>query len=102
MRLSAGGWAVGRRGLGCLTLSVSGPVARNVTDCAFFLSVLAGFDHHSPISIDQSGEQFGRPLERSFKGVRVAMFKDMGLPWDAEVKSAVKAQGKRFESLGCI
>jgi amidase len=88
--------------LGWFTLSVPGPVARNVTDCAFFLSVLAGYDHHSPISIEQSGEQFTRPLERSFKGVRVAMFKDMGLPWDAEVKSAVKAQGKVFESLGCI
>jgi len=88
--------------LGWFTLSVPGPVARNVTDCAFFLSVLGGFDHHSPISIDQSGEQFARPLERSFKGVRVAMFKDLGLPWDPEVKSAVKAQGKVFESLGCV
>src|SRR5215813_6914161 len=29
--------------LGWFTLSVEGPVARNVTDCAFFLSVLAGF-----------------------------------------------------------
>jgi amidase len=88
--------------LGWLTLSVPGPVARNVTDCAFLLSVLAGYDHHSPISIDQTGEQFARPLERNFKGVRVAMFKDLGLPWDPEVKSAVAAQGKVFESLGCI
>jgi len=88
--------------LGWFTLSVPGPVARNVTDCAFFLSVLAGYDHHSPISIEQSGEQFAGPLERSFKGVRVAMFKDLGLPWDAEVRSAVAAQGKMFESLGCI
>jgi amidase len=88
--------------LGWFTLSVPGPVARNVTDCAFLLSVVAGYDHHSPISIDQSGEQFARPLERSFKGVRVAMFKDLGLPWDPEVKSAVAAQGKVFESLGCI
>jgi amidase len=30
------------------------------------------------------------------------MFKDMGLPWDPEVKSAVRAQAKIFESLGCI
>jgi amidase len=88
--------------LGWFTLSVPGPVARNVTDCAFFLSVLAGYDHHSPISIDQTGEQFARLLERNFKGARVAMFKDMGLPWDPEVKSAVKAQAKVFESLGCI
>ena len=89
--------------LGWFTLSVPGPVARNVTDCAFFLSVLAGYDHHLPISIDQSREQFARPLgERSFKGVRVAMFKDLDLPWEPEVKRAVQAQRKVFESLGCI
>src|SRR6202453_1237620 len=89
--------------LGWATLSVPGPVARNVTDCAYFLSVLAGYDHHSPISIEQTGAQFAQPLgSRSFKGVRVAMFKDMGLPWDQEVKSAVQAQRKVFESLGCI
>src|ERR1700686_2574246 len=88
--------------LGWFTLSVPGPAARNVTDCAFFLSILAGYDHHLPISIEQSGEQFARPLVRSFKGVRVAMFKDLGLPWDPEVKSAVAAQGRGFESLGCI
>jgi amidase len=88
--------------LGWFTLSVPGPVARNVADCAFFLSILAGYDHHLPISIEQTGEQFARPLERSFKGVRVAMFKDLGLPWDPEVKSAVAAQGKVLESLGCI
>jgi len=89
--------------LGWFTLSVPGPVARNVTDCAFFLSVLAGYDHHSPISIDQRGAQFAQPLgDRSFQGVRVAMFKDLGLPWEPEVKSAVQAQRKVFESLGCI
>jgi amidase len=89
--------------LGWFTLPVSGPVARNVTDCAFFLSVLAGFDHHSPISIDQPGTQFAQSLNgRSFKGVRVAMFQDLGLPWEPEVKNAVQAQRKVFESLGCI
>jgi amidase len=89
--------------LGWFTLSVPGPVARNVSDCAFFLSVLAGFDPHLPISIDQPGAQFAQPLgNRSFKGVSVAMFKDMGLPWEPEVKSAVQAQRKVFESLGCI
>src|SRR6267142_5150040 len=89
--------------LGWFTLSVAGPVARNVSDCAYFLSVLAGFDQHSPISIDQPGTPFAQPLgDRSFKGVRVAMFKDMGLPWEPEVKSAVQAQRKVFESLGCI
>jgi amidase len=88
--------------LGWFSLSVAGPVARNVTDCAFFLSVLAGFDHHSPISIDQPGSQFAQPLARDFKGVRIGMFKDLGLPWEPELKGAVQAQRKVFESLGCI
>ena len=87
--------------LGWFTLAVPGPMARNVTDCAFFLSVLAGYDHHCPISIDQSGTQFAAPLGRDFKGVRVVMFRDMGLPWEAEVKNTVQAQRKVFESLGC-
>jgi amidase len=88
---------------GWFTLSVAGPVARSVTDCAFFLSVLAGFDRRSPISIAQSGSQFFQFLAgRNFKGVRVAMFKDLGLPWDPEVKNAVQVQRKVFESLGCI
>jgi amidase len=89
--------------LGWSTLSVLGPVARNVADCAFFLSVLAGFDPHSPISINQPGAQFAQPLvNRDFKGVRVAMFKDMGLPWEPEVKSTVQRQRMIFEALGCI
>ena len=88
--------------VGWFTLSVDGSVARNVTDCAFFLSALAGFDRRSPISIDQPGSQFAKPLsERHFKGVRVAMFKDLGLPWEPAVRDAVKAQRKVFESLGC-
>jgi amidase len=88
--------------LGWATLSVPGPVARSVSDCAFLLSVLAGYDHHSPISIEQAGAQFAQPLGRDFKGVRVAIFKDLGLPWESEVKSAVQSQAKVFESLGCI
>jgi len=89
--------------MGWFTLSVAGPVARNVTDCAYLLSVLAGFDRRSPISIDQPGRQFSQALAgRNFKGVRVAMFKDMGLPWEAEVRNTVLAQRKVFESLGCI
>jgi amidase len=89
--------------LGWFTLSVPGPVARNVSDCAYFLSVLAGYDRHDPISIEQPGTPFAQPLgARNFKGVRVAMFKDLGLPWESEVKDAVHAQGKVLEALGCI
>jgi amidase len=85
------------------TFSVSGPVARNVKDCAFFLSALAGPDERIPISIEQPGSQFMQRLGgRDFKGVRVAMFRDIGLPWEPEVKEAIHAQGKVFESIGCV
>lgn len=81
--------------------SVSGPVARNVKDCALFLSVLAGPDDRVPISLEQP--QFMQRLEgRNFKGVRVAMFRDMGLPWEPEVIETIRAQSKVFESIGCV
>src|SRR5271165_3297750 len=83
--------------------SVVGGVARNVKDLAYFLSLLAGPDKRIPLSIGQPASQFMQPLGgRSFKGVRVAMFCDMGLPWEPEVKETVRAQGKVFESLGCV
>src|SRR5882762_8661295 len=89
--------------LGWSTLSVSGPMARNVTDCALLLGVLAGFDPRSPISIEQPGSQFLQQLDgRNFKGVRVAMIKDLGLPWEPAAMAAFRAQRKIFESLGCI
>src|ERR1700686_2737476 len=89
--------------LGWSTLGVSGPMARNVTDCALLLGALAGFDRRSPISMEQSGSQFLQPLGgRNFKGARVAMIKDLGLPWETEVQTAFRAQRKIFASLGCI
>ncbi len=89
-------------GLAWQSFSVNGGVARNVKDLAYFLSVLAGPDERIPISIEQPESLFSLRLEgRSFKGARVAMFRDMGLPWEPEVKEAVRAQGKVFESLGC-
>jgi amidase len=89
--------------LAWFTQGVSGPMARNVADCAYFLSVLAGFDRRSPISIAQSGQPFAQPLdERDFKGVRIAVMKDLGLPWEPAVKRAFAKQRKIFESLGCI
>lgn len=88
--------------LGWWPLAVSGPMARNVTDCAYFLSALSGFDRRSPISIDAPGTDFSRPLDgRSFKGVRIAMIRDLRLPWEPGVKKAFAEQRKVFEALGC-
>jgi amidase len=84
------------------TLSTSGCLGRSVADLAFALSTIAGPDSRAPLSIDESGERFARPLDRSFKGVRVAWFKDLnGVPFDPRVRAVVDAHRKTFESLGC-
>ena len=61
-------------------------MARNVPDVALLLSVMAGPDPRCPISISEPGSRFTGNLERNFKGVRVAWFKDMGgIPFDPRV-----------------
>jgi amidase len=85
------------------TLNTSGCLGRSVADLAFALSTIAGPDSRAPLSINESGERFARPLDRSFKGVRVAWFKDLGgVPFDPRVRTLVDGHTKTFESLGCI
>src|SRR5574341_2214319 len=60
------------------TLAVEGPMARTVRDVAFLLSVMAGPDVRSPISINESGALFAQPLERDFNGARIAWSRDLG------------------------
>ncbi|MGH2542665.1 MAG: amidase family protein, partial [Ardenticatenaceae bacterium] len=51
----------------------------------------------------EPGEVFRRPLERDFRGVRIAWSRDMGgLPIDSRITAAIDAQRKAFESLGCV
>jgi len=84
------------------TLSVDGPMARSVPDVALMLSAIAGPDVRSPISIAEPGSLFSQSLERGFKGVRVAWWKDLGgLPVDRGVRDAVNGRWSAFESLGC-
>jgi amidase len=85
------------------TLSVSGPMARNVADVALLLSAMAGPDGRCPISIEQSPSRFAESLNRDFKGTRVAWFRNLGgVIFDTRIRDAVNAQRRVFESLGCI
>jgi len=58
--------------LGWQGLSVQGPMGRNVADTALLLSAIAGPDPRSPIAISEDGARFAKPLERNFRGTRVA------------------------------
>lgn len=84
------------------TISVLGPMARSVADCAFFLSAIAGPDERAPLSIHEDGRRFARSLERSFKGARVAFFRDLGgIPFERRIVDVITGRVKVFESLGC-
>ena len=83
--------------------SVQGPMARTVQDTALLLSAIAGPDPRSPISIAEPGERFQQPLDRDFKGVRLAWGRDLGgLPVDRRVTEAIDSHRGVFETLGCI
>jgi amidase len=84
-------------------LPVSGPMARSVADVALLLSVMAGPDPRNPITIQEDSARFRAPLQRNFKGVRVAWWKGLGgIPFEPEIRAVVDANRRVFESLGCI
>jgi amidase len=77
---------------GSSSMSVDGPMARSAADLAFYFSAMADPD---PV--------FAQTLDRDFKGVRVAWWKDLGgIPIDSRVRDITNAQRRVFEFLGCI
>jgi amidase len=84
-------------------LAVLGPMARCVQDAALLLSVMAGADARDPLSLQEPGAVFARPLARDFAGARIAWSSDLGgLPLEPEVRRIVDAQRRVFQDLGCI
>jgi amidase len=84
------------------TLSVLGPMARTVQDTALLLSVMAGPDPRDPISISESPERFMEPLDRDWKGCRIAWSPDLGqFPVQRAVIDVIQDALPRFTELGC-
>ena len=84
-------------------LSTSGPMARSVADVALFLSVIAGANAPSPLSLSDDPARFAAALDANVKGARVAWWRNLGgIPVEAEIRRVVDANRAVFESLGCI
>jgi len=84
------------------SMTVVGPMARTTQDVALALSAIAGPDSRAPLSLQEPGQAFARPLQRSFKGARIAWSSDLGgLPLEPEVRKIVDAQRQVFVDLGC-
>ena len=88
--------------VGWSPLTVEGPMARTVKDVALILSAIAGPDPLSPIAVVEPGGSFARPLERDFKGVKLAWSRDLGgLPVEPRVTETIEGQRDVFRALGC-
>ncbi len=85
------------------SMSVVGPMARNVPDLAMLLSVQAGYDARSPLSTIGDGCAFQRRLESDLKGKRIAWSGDFQgyLPFEPGVLDVCRSALKVFESMGC-
>jgi len=88
--------------LGWYTLSVAGPMARNVPDLALAMSAMAGPDDRSPIALEAPGTIFNQPLARDFHGLKIAFSANLGgLPVEPAVATVLEASRSVFEALGC-
>ncbi len=86
------------------SMSVTGPMARNVPDLAMLLSVQAGYDARAPLSTLGDGSSFQRRLETDIKGKRIAWSGDFQgyLPFEPGVLDVCRGAMKVFEAMGCI
>ncbi|MBM7570120.1 amidase [Aquibacillus albus] len=85
------------------TLAVQGPIAKNVEDAAFMMSVIAGPDDRSPISLQEPGKIFLQDLEKDLTGLRIAWTADFGgaIPVEAAIQANIEEQVQIFTDLGC-
>lgn len=111
LRPSPGRVAFGPRALPFDPLSVYGPMARNVADCALMLDAMSGFDPRDPLSIPAPTLSFvasvdhalvtGRLPSRFASGCRVGWSADLKLsPVDPEVLAICEAAMQRIGKLG--
>lgn len=87
---------------GFVGLSVSGPLARTVDDLALLLSVLAGPDRRSPISLEEPGSSFADVPAGGLAGARIAFSPDLGglVEVEPEVAAMVRAAAAVCETHG--
>ncbi|SCX73559.1 amidase [Variovorax sp. EL159] len=84
-------------------LGCEGPMGRTPEDVAWLLSVQAGHDARSPLSLAGDGEAFAQPLDSELRGKRIAWLGDLGghLPMDPGVMALCESALRHFDTLGC-
>lgn len=86
------------------SMSVAGPMARNVSDLAMLLHTLAGYDDRAPLSVLSDAHQYLGPLEADLRGKRIGWMADFGgfAPYEPEVLEVCQRALKSFDEIGCV
>lgn len=84
------------------TMSVEGPMARDVRDLALFLDTMAGFDPRDPLTYDAPALPYAEAVGRPPRLARIACSPDLGgiTPVDAEVARICRDAARRLAALG--
>ena len=83
------------------SLDQIGPIAKDVTDCAAILEVLASYDPKDSTSVKREDCDFTSALTEDVKGMRIGIPSDyLGEGLDPDVKDAVLGAAKVLEEKG--
>ena len=85
------------------SLDQIGPVAKDVTDCATILEIIASHDEKDSTSVKRDDLDFTSALVDDVKGMKIGIPKDyLGEGLDNEVKDAILNAAKVLEEKGAI
>jgi len=85
------------------SLDQIGPVAKDVTDCAAILEVLASYDSQDSTSVKRADCNFTEALVDDVKGMKIGIPNDyLGDGLDEEVKKAVLAAAEVLKQKGAV
>lgn len=85
------------------SLDQIGPIAKDVTDCAYILETICGKDEKDSTSVKEEGDDFTSALVDDVKGMKIGIPRDyFGDGLDPEVKEKVLAAAKVLEEKGAI
>ena len=82
---------VDRRGLGWSSLSVQGPMGRDVADTALLFAAMAAHDPGDPLSFPTNPDLLARPPETDLSRLRVVVSEDLGFaPVDSRIRETFR------------
>lgn len=84
-------------------LSVEGPMARNVEDCALMLDAMVGEDARDAVSLPAPGSSYLAAARSGWKPLKVAYSPDLGItPVDPEVAEITRRAAHRLAEAGVV